>query len=62
MNKTMLRISPTQQHVTMQDNPAYSDPNKQVVLQDNPSYSDPKNQVVLQDNPAYRSTPMAVDN
>ena len=36
--KNISNISPTQQHVTMQDNPAYSDPKEQVVLQDNPAY------------------------
>jgi len=46
-------ISTTQKHVTMQDNPAYSDPKEKVKLQDNPAYSDPKEQVKLQDNPAY---------
>ena len=36
--KNISNTSPTQQHVTMQDNPAYSDPKEQVVLQDNPAY------------------------
>ena len=41
--KNISNISPTQQHVTMQDNPAYCDPKEQVVLQDNPAYgSTPK--------------------
>ena len=36
--KNISNTSPTQQHVTTQDNPAYSDPKKQVALQDNPAY------------------------
>ena len=46
----------TKESVTMQNNPAYSNPNKQVVLQDNPAYSDVVSEhIKLQDNPAYGS-------
>ena len=40
--RNISNTSTTQQYVTIQDNPAYSEPKEQVALQDNPAYSDPK--------------------
>jgi len=45
--KNISNTSPTQQHVTVLDNPVYSNPKEQRVI---------KEQVKLQDNPAYDST------
>ena len=50
--KNISITNPTQESVTMQDNPAYSNPTKHVVLQDNPGVVN--EHVKLQDNPAYR--------
>jgi len=54
--KNISITNPTQESVTMQDNPAYSNPKEQVVLQDNPAYSGVVNEhIKLQENPAYGS-------
>ena len=45
--------NPTQESVTMQDIPAYSNPKNQVVLQDNPGVVN--EHIKLQENPAYGS-------
>jgi len=50
--KNISITNPTQESVTMQDNPAYSNPTKHVVLQDNPGVVN--EHVKLQDNPAYQ--------